>query len=333
MSTTISNKSRKSCASYEAYKKKRPSHISNVYIYREEDDLKLLHYDDNMDIPTGASSDWKGIIMNGDKIIARSYPWAPCVIVNDIPESQKYTKYYEGTIIRFYDHNGPKISTHRQIDIKDKRSRVPGSGRLFVDLINESIEGWNYSQKEYDIPSGGKGIAQTPTSWKELCTPGWCHVFLLIDISNQITNLSDLSEVVEVEEEDGLTERVFMTPKLLHAISFKIDDQNMIPHVGDIITNIDEESMKKGIVERKLIVPTIQSLTHEEAQDAISSGGAVVGYDPAYPHLTTKYFSIEYANKVELAGETFNHVHRDGSSSRTRVKRMLRNIYLSYLII
>jgi len=64
--------------------------------------------------------------MDGKNVVACSFPWANTVVKDDdYPLISYNTPLYEATILRFYRHEGkPKISTHRQIDVSTRDSRV-----------------------------------------------------------------------------------------------------------------------------------------------------------------------------------------------------------------
>lgn len=303
----------------------------NVEIIKQEEDLKLYHYTDKAQ-HSSPSDFWKGIVMNGNEIVARSFPWSKTVVTDVLPEDQVFTPLYEATILRFYRFEGkPMIGTHRQIDISNKDSRVTPSSRRFVDLVQDAIAAWDYSEYHYEIPSESddfngnpisiekksrKGFAFTPTDWQSLCVEGWCHVFLLVDTSNQITDLTDLSEVYEETNEDGEVElHTFTAPRLIHAISFCQDsktDENgivqMIPVTGGVIYDLPKE--EDGYEQHTWIIPQLKVMNRSEAESFLDEGCAVIGFSPNNPDQTTKYISYEYNEALKRAGETFNIVHR-----------------------
>lgn len=288
---------------------------NNIIKIKQEGDLTIHHYDDDAVHP-GEADFWKGIVMDGQQVVARSFQWAPTLVVDDLPDNLMYTPLFEGTIVRFYTHNGkPMVGTYRQIDISNKNSRV-GTGKPFISLIKDAISQWSYSQYSYDVTDptylsgpARRGFAYTPTSWEELCVPGWCHVFILIDSSNQITDLTDLSETFEIINEEGNEEiTTFTSPKLLHAISFIEDTQYMTPYTGQIIYNSVQTNGEH--TQHTWLLPEIQVMNRDAAEETLADDGAVVGFNPMYPDITTKFLSYEYNRKLELAGKTFNPIHR-----------------------
>jgi len=288
----------------------------NVATIREEGDLKLYHYTDTAQHP-GVSDFWKGVVMDENVVVARSFPWGPTVVTDVLPDDYVYTPMYEATVLRFYRHEGkPMIGTHRQIDISQRDSRVTPSSKRFIDLVKEAIARWDYKQYDYAVPDRGNGYAYTPTTWEELCIHGWCHVFLLVDTSNQITDLIDLSRTHELTNKNGETDIVTFTgPKLLHAMSFVQDTEMdesgmypMVPYGGQVVMDIPIDD--QGYQQYTWLVPHLNVMTSEQAEERLENGGAVVGFSPLFPDQTTKYLSYEYARKLELAGETFNPVYR-----------------------
>lgn len=292
---------------------KIPQHVR---IVKEEKDIKLYHYTDDATHP-GATDYWKGIVLDGASVIARSYPWSPSVVTDVLPGNMLYTPLYEATILRFYRIDGkPVIGTHRQINVTDKACRVSPNTRPFFELVQQAISAWEYKEYEYTTYDGRNGMAFTPSSWEDLCIEGWCHVFLLVDTSNQITDLYNLSEVNEILTCDGEVETVtLLSPKLLHAISFmeggEMRDEGVIdmtPYVGPLMFDIPSD--KDGYTQYQWIIPTVETLSSENAQSMIDRGAAVIGFDPEDPTDTVKYLSTEYYYKLELAGSTFNPIHR-----------------------
>lgn len=288
----------------------------NVNLIKEENDLKLYHYTDDAQHP-GPSDFWKGVVLDGNTVVARSYPWTPTIVTEDLPDNLVYTPLYESTILRFYKVDGkPMIGTHRQIDVSNKDSRVSAASKRFIDLVNEAIKGWKYSEYTYTMPNNSRGLAYTPTSWEELCVDGWCHVFLLVDVSNQITDLTDLSRTYEITDDRGESDVVtFTSPKLIHAISFQVGGDvtpdglyPMVPYTGDIIYDVPTDA--DGFSQYTWILPKLPVMSKDLAQTLIDDGMAVVGFSPVTPTDTFKYLSYEYARKLELAGETFNPIHR-----------------------
>lgn len=282
----------------------------DVMVIREEGDLRLLHYTQDATHP-GPTDFYKGVVTDSQNIVARSFGWAPTQVGYDLPPSLLYSRYHEATIVRFYKYNGqPMVSTHRQINIATKNSRA-GTGRAFIDLAKDAIKAWPYSETTYEYQKGdtvGQGSAYTPLSWEDLCVEGWCHVFLLIDSSNQITDLDDFSEVISYNGPNGEEEVVFNGPQLMHIISFMQDGDLMVPFATLPAFNVAPDA--EGNTQYTWVVPTVERVSYDDALTILSNGGAVVGYAPETPDVTVKFFSPSYARKVELAGETFNPIFR-----------------------
>lgn len=277
-----------------------PSEVTQT---RTEHGLTLHNYSKTAQHPSDASF-WKGVITDeSGNIVVRSYPWSPTEIVDDpnnLPVDVIYSPLYESTVIRFYMHDGvPRVSTHTQIDIQDKASRV-STGRPFMELIEQAISEWPYTESEYITEDGGKGLTIKPTRWQQLCEENAVHIFLLVDESNQITDLHNFNEHIGDETISEL-------PLLLHALSLYRDGYGNWAAVqadGYIRTRTAEYD------EVNLMVPHVPIITREEAMEILREGGAVIGRYPGTPDLTTKYYSPQYSAKLELAGETFNIVHR-----------------------
>lgn len=260
--------------------------------------LRLYSYDNTATHPSEASF-WKGVITDENgAIVARSYPWSPTVVVEDpeaLPIGAEYSPLYEATIIRFYKYNGTcMVSTHSQITIEGKKSRV-GNGRPFTELIDQAI-------KEWPCTEGADSNGWTPESWRDLCQDGAVQVFLLIDESNQITDMHNLAETIVYQTEDGPELDSFTGPRLLHAMSLVNTEEGMVPYHSTGVIPLDHE--------RYLTVPPVPTISRMEAMDIIHNGGAVVARDPYRPDMTTKYLSLEYSYKLDTAGETFDISHR-----------------------
>ena len=282
----------------------------------ESGDLSLYHYDRDVEHP-GRADKWKGLVLDGNTVVACSNPWSPTVVTDQLISDQIYTPMYEATLIRFYRHNGkPMMGTHRKINIDGTNSRVGNLNRKFTDLVKEAISQWDHNDYVYDLPHGGKGYAYTPNTWEDLCIDGWCHVFLLLDISNQITDLTNLTVTTDIYAENGEYETITTVhPKLIHAISFQEGREMnedgiypMTPISGSFV--FDKINNRSTYQEYRWNVPQVETMSYKEAEEHLADGGAVVGYSPLYPDMTTKYLSYEYAHKLELAGETFNPIHR-----------------------
>lgn len=301
----------------------------NVVLIDETPELELYHYNDEAEHP-GPASFWKGIVTDGNRVVARSFAWAPTVEETVVPEGHIYTSFYEATLIRFYRYDGkPMASTHRRINIMETNSRV-GTGRPFKDLINVAIKNWPYHETIMPHPEldDENVLITPPTSWEDMCVEGYCHVFLLLDWSNQITNLNSTVEEClvgpdtaskEIDEfiVDSSSEAeevvTFQVPKLIHVLTFKFNPEtnSMDPVPAFLpITKMETPDPYSGANYKLYSVPIVPRLVHEQAEQILAEGGAVVGFDPANPDITTKYYSPEYARKVQLAGETFNPIYR-----------------------
>lgn len=290
--------------------------MSNIQLIREENDLHLYHYTDDAQHPSNDDY-WKGIVLDDKRVVACSYPWSPTIVADNLPDDHMYTPLYEATILRFYRVDGrPMIGTHKQIDISHRDSRVTPSSKRFADLVKDAISVWEYKDYAYQTEDGRDAYAYTPSSWEELCVEGWCHVFLLVDNSNQITDMTDLSESHEMFDCKGNSDIVtFSHPRLIHAISFREgtvpDDDGiirMIPVYGQVTYDVTGDS--RGFTQYSWIVPQLPTMSASQAQHIIDEGGAVVGFTYDNPTDTIKYLSYDYARKLDLAGDTFNPIHR-----------------------
>lgn len=283
-----------------------PETVRDIQSYR---DLTLYHYTDEAEHPSDADF-WKGVVTDGDEVVARSFRWAPTYVVDTLPEDLMYTPLMEGTILRFYMYQGkPMVSTHKQINIVGKKSRV-STGKPFMELIEDAMKQWNYEHTAYRTMDGRNGLAYTPTRWEELCVSGWCHVFLLVDTSNQITDLTNLSETYEMDIQGESKElKTFTSPKFIHVMSLVQDGEYMTPIRGEVIFDV-QHNHDDEYGQYTWIVPELPTLSRDEAQFVLADDGALVGFSPAYPDITYKYLSEEYERKLYLAGETFNPIHR-----------------------
>jgi hypothetical protein len=290
--------------------------MSHIQLIKKENDLSLYHYTDDAQHP-GNDDYWKGIVLDDKRVVACSYPWSQTVITENLPDDHIYTPLCEATILRFYRVDGkPMIGTHKQIDVSHRDSRVTASSKRFADLVKEAISVWEYKEYAYQTRDGRDAYAYTPSSWEDLCMEDWCHVFLLIDNSNQITDLLDLSVSHEMFDCKGNSDIVtFNHPRLIHAISFRVgttpDDDGiirMIPVYGEVTYDVPED--EHGYTQYSWIVPQLPTMSASQAQHIIDDGGAVVGFTYEHPTDTVKYLSYEYARKLDLAGDTFNPIHR-----------------------
>ena len=291
-----------------------PNNVSNTCNF---DGLSLYHYTKTAEHPSEADY-YKGVLVDNttEEEIARSFQWAPTVVGNITPVDKIYSPLYECVVLRFWSFGGKKgISTHRNPNIVGTKSHID-VGRPFMELIQEAIGGFGYTRSEYivDEERGLKGLNMVPTSWEDLCVEGWCHVFLLVDTSTQITDLTDLTEESFLIHETG--EEVYspkhIAPKLLHALSLsqQQDEDGIMRLIPTTLEIVIDRSGTDEYAQHRMIVPTVQQLSHQEADQILINGGAVIGFDPLMPDVTTKYISPEYQRKLELVGDTFNIVHR-----------------------
>jgi len=247
---------------------------------------------------------WKGVITNSDKmVVARSYQAATTIVGESVDEDLFYVPLYEATILRFFRYRGqPMISTHRNINIAVTTSRI-GTGRPFIELVNEAIENWTKLYRPYEH-MGEKAIAYTPNTWEDLCMEEWCHVFLLIDVSTTKTNLVDTTK--------------FNGPQLIYAMSLQANTPAMTPYpthpIRAILPTSGNNLFHNGDEEVyhfiSWVIPTLPVLTPSQANDLLRNGGAVVGFKEETPDITTKFLSPIYKRKWDLANETINPVHR-----------------------
>lgn len=247
---------------------------------------------------------WKGVVTDEDgRVVARSYQRTPVVSATEVPEDLSYYPIMEATVLRFYRHQGvPMISTHRTIDISRTNSRV-GTGRPFIELVKDAVELWPKEERRFEH-EGENALAYTPSYWEDLCVDGWCHVFLLVDQSNQKTDLVDLS--------------MYNGPQLIYTMSLRADTPAMTPYPtipidpitpatgGDILGNEDETVYHY----LTWIVPTLPILSKEQADTLLAEGKGVIGFKLDSKDLTTKYISPSYRRKLELLNDNTNMVHR-----------------------
>lgn len=274
----------------------------NIKVTKTEGDLSILNYTEDATHPSDASF-YRGVVVDdSNNIVARSFQWSPTEIVeaDELPTGLVYTKFREGTIVCFYRHGGkPMICTRKQVNIANKKSQIPGSNVTFIQAIKSAISDIPYSEEEYLINNQNneslKGIVVPPKTWEDLCIDGFCHVFILIDHSNQLTDL----------------EGQFEKPKLVHLLSYYSDVaiSTMVPFHGPIKRVLDTPD-QDGNVEYTYKVDVAEVYDYNSAQAFINEGGAVVGFDPSTPDITMKFFSTTYATKLDLVGESFNTVHR-----------------------
>lgn len=280
---------------------------------KEDSGLRLFHYADTTMHPSRGDF-WKGIILDGQQVVAQSFPWTPTITVtsNDqLPSEYLYTPFHECTILRFYRHMGvPAISTHKQINIVSRDSRVSGNSRPFIELVNKAISSWPKIERQHSVSESGENIyTYTPEKWEDLCIEGMCNVFLLIDRSNQITNqyLSGPEEL-RIALDEGV-------PLLLHAITFtQGENENefgvipMIPYFG--IVPLGQKDEDGTVCYYKWHIPCLPIYYKHQAEEIIAAGGGVIGFSYETPEFNIKYLSPEYARKLELAGDTFSATHR-----------------------
>lgn len=241
---------------------------------------------------------WKGVVVDDTNsvVVARSFQCSPAVITTTVDPNLTYTPIVEATILRFYRHYGvPMIATHRTMNIVHTRSRI-GSGRFFFDLVKDAISGWEDRRDTFDY-EGKKGIAYTPTSWEDLCVEGWCNVFLLVDISNQKTDLVDPA--------------MYARPQLLYSLSLKADTPEMSPVPTLPIFPIPPTEEDGTVYEYMTwCIPTLPHISEQEANTILANGGGVIGFNIESQDVTTKFISPTYARKIQLVNDNTNVVHR-----------------------
>lgn len=366
-----------------------------VNIVEEDKDAGLANYHYDMDVDHSDDIDrWKGIIMDttSNRVHAMSFPWAETLVAEHVPSDMIYFRHRESSILRFYvgPDGNPRISTHRRIDISNTNTRVH-TGKPFIQLVKQAIRNWPYVDKmESHLVDPSMGLnpnisaedlayapqasvfRNTPQKWQDLCIPGYCHVFLLVDISNQITDDSNLKEVTEIvsirdiEEEPDL---VFIgpdgeimsetfsegsrtreatiidtieetKPELIYAISYKANTVPssdgiywMTPFRGPIQINHPTPLVKIAYNDRgeemrdpetgELVydighganitiyeMPSLDPLSAQDADDILRMGSAVVGFSDINSDQSIKFYSSDYAYKIDLVGDTFNPIHR-----------------------
>lgn len=249
---------------------------------------------------------WKGVVIDDvtKQVVARSFQGSKTVVTEEVPEDLLYTPLLESTILRFYRHNGePMISTHRQINVSNTSSRI-GNGQTFITLVKQAIAGWDKRVQSFDH-NGETGLAYTPTSWEDLCMEGWCHVFLLLDVSNQKTDLTDFKQ--------------FSGPQLLYALSLSTEIPQMIPYPTlpifaipptegrDIIDDSNDTTV---YTYETFSIPILPVFDKKGAEELLSNGSAVIGFRYETKDEGTKFLSPSYNRKIRLANETTNPIHR-----------------------
>lgn len=248
---------------------------------------------------------WKGVVVDDatKNVVARSFQASPCITTLEVPDDLVYTPIMESTVLRFYRHNGsPMISTHRNINIVGTRSRI-GSGRFFFDLVKDAISGWENRTEFFEV-EGKRGIAYTPDNWEDLCVEGMSNVFLLVDVSNQKTDLMDVSS--------------YSHPLLLYSMSLKAETPEMIPvpsvpiwevapTQGCDIVGGDDKSLYEYV---SWCLPTLPIIEKQQAEEILSNGGGVIGFKINSRDITTKFISPTYARKLDLVNDNTNIVHR-----------------------
>lgn len=274
---------------------------SQLVATRDHDE-GLTIYNNKHDVKTDF---WKGVVVDDvtGNVVARSFKASPIVTTLEVPEDLVYVPGMECTILRFYRHHGiPMISTHRNINIVGTRSRI-GNGRFLFDLVKDAITGWENRVETFEI-EGKKGIAYTPDNWEDLCIEGWCNVFLLVDVSNQKTDLVDTTQ--------------YSHPLLLFSMSLSSETTEMtpIPSVpvwgtegtrGSDIVGGTDETLYEYV---SWCLPSLPLLNKEQAEEILKSGGTVIGFRPEVKDVTTKYVSPVYARKLDLVNDNTNIIHR-----------------------
>ena len=243
---------------------------------------------------------WKGVIVDStNSVIARAFQHSKTEVATKVSgEDQLYTLLYEATVLYFYRYEGkPMIATFRRTDISKTKSRV-STGKTFFELVKEAIASWDQAHTPYRVADHLWGCQRTPQKWEELCIDGFCNVFLLLDTSNQMTNLSEI----------GAYAYPINKPLLLHAITLSNETPEMKSYLYPPTLPGDSKYS-----EYRYHIPKVTLLTLDQANKYLSDGGAVVGFNPLTPDITVKYISPQYQKRVTLAGETreaFNRVYR-----------------------
>jgi hypothetical protein len=205
------------------------------------------------------------------------------------------------------------VSTHARVDISGTNSRV-GTGRPFMELIKEAISSWPDSYTTEEVNYFGKQIEVeriTPHSWEDLCIEGQVQVFLLVDKSNQVTDLTDTRETVEdVDSEGNLSTQVVEVPKLYYAMSLFRSNENDNWLTATLESPVQFRREDEGLVGFRYQVPRLPLMGIEEASQLIYLGGAVVGFNPETPDKTIKFYSREYDRKWNISNGDFNPIHR-----------------------
>lgn len=289
--------------------------MERVTLRETKDNLNLFHYDDQAVHPSNASF-YKGVVMEGSQVIARSFAWAPTIVGGSsmLDPNLTYTPFQESTVLRFYKYDDQcMVSTHSHIDIVGTNSRV-GTGRPFMDLVQQAIDSWPKSYTNETITYRGEEMEIeriTPSKWQDLCIDGYVQVFLLVDKSNQVTDLTDLRTTIEdIDEEGNIATRIIDAPKLYFAMALSRqseDDDHLTAYLDQPLQFTMQEH---GLVPFLQQVPRLPLMGVEEAAQLIDMGGAVVGFSPETPDRTIKFFSPEYNRKWELANGEFNIIHQ-----------------------
>lgn len=289
--------------------------MEHVTLRETKDNLSLYHYDDQASHPSNASF-YKGVVMEGSQVVARSFTWAPTIVGDSsmLDPSLTYTPFQESTVLRFYKYGDQcMVSTHSHIDIVGTNSRV-GTGRPFMELVKQAIDSWPKSYTNETISYRGEEMEIeriTPSKWQDLCVDGYVQVFLLVDKSNQVTDLTDLRTTIEdIDEEGNIVTRIIDSPKLYYAMSLskQSEDDNLL--TPSLEQPLQFTMQEHGLVPFMQQVPKLPLMGIEEAAQLIDMGGAVVGFSPETPDRTVKFYSPEYNRKWELANGEFNVIHQ-----------------------
>lgn len=243
---------------------------------------------------------WKGVVYNTatKSVVARAFNNSTTIIANHLPNDLVYVPMYESAVLRFYYVNGkPCIGTQKRINIvgTQSRARVSG-GRPFFELVKEAIQAWPYTESTTRC---------TPTKWEDLCIPGYCNVFLLVDKSTAITKQSDRVASMSLCEDSGKEEFIEDAPQLIFAMSLQENGKEMIaqskpPMFINRDTNVPYEP----------VIPMLTQIDHVNAEKELNEHGGVIGFNPLHPDQTTKFISGEYAVMMDLVGPCLNREHR-----------------------